>query len=133
VLSTQILVTALIACAVAAPQDAYATGSQFVDIQPDGQYQYRYDTSNGIVGQESGYGGHSVSGSNAYYAPDGQLIQVTYVADENGYQPQGAHLPTPPPIPAAILKSLEYIATHPQYEERQQRQFQPAFQSNRRP
>ncbi|KAH8371115.1 hypothetical protein KR093_006280, partial [Drosophila rubida] len=116
----QILVSALIACVAAAADDAYATGSQFLDIQPDGQYQYRYDTSNGISAQESGYGGHSVSGTNSYYSPEGQLITLNYIADENGYQPQGAHLPTPPPIPAAILKSLEYIATHPQYEEPQQ-------------
>ncbi|XP_062131949.1 pupal cuticle protein Edg-78E-like [Drosophila sulfurigaster albostrigata] len=119
-----ILVSALIACVAATAEDAYATGSQFLDIQPDGQYQYRYDTSNGITGQESGYAGYSVSGSNAYYSPEGQLIQTTYVADENGYQPQGAHLPTPPPIPDYILRSLEYIRTHPQYDEPQQQQQQ---------
>lgn len=35
---------------------------------------------------------------------------MTYTADEHGFHPQGAHLPTPPPIPEAIQKSLEQNA-----------------------
>lgn len=30
----------------------------------------------------------SAQGSNQYTAPDGQVISLTYIADENGYQPQ---------------------------------------------
>ncbi|EDW40233.1 GL25146 [Drosophila persimilis] len=52
-----------------------------------------------------------------YYSPESQLIQLTYTADENGFQPQGEHLPTPPPIPEAILKSLEWIRNHPEENE----------------
>ncbi|XP_016988964.1 larval cuticle protein LCP-17-like [Drosophila rhopaloa] len=116
-----LVASAFLACAYAAAsynQDAgaYITKSG-VDIQPDGHYNYAYETSNGIAAQESGLGGYQTNGGYSYYSPEGQLVQISYVADENGYQPQGALLPTPPPIPAAILKSLEYIRTHPQYVE----------------
>lgn len=100
--------------------DAVAETRSFSnDLKEDGSYQYQFDTTNGIAAQESGVGGHYASGSSAYYAPDGQLISLSYTADENGFHPSGEHLPTPPPIPAAILKSLEYIRTHPNQESRE--------------
>lgn len=90
---------------------------------PDGSYSWNYETANGIQAQEQGSivpsensedGAVSAVGSYSYTADDGTLIQVTYTADENGFQPQGAHLPTSPPIPEEILKALEYIAAHPE-------------------
>ncbi|XP_013113602.1 pupal cuticle protein Edg-78E [Stomoxys calcitrans] len=113
---------ALCAAALARPDqyDAAAQTRSFSsDIKEDGSYQYQYDTTNGIAAQENGVGGYYASGSSAYYAPDGQLITLTYTADENGFHPAGEHLPTPPPVPVAILKALEYIRTHPNQEERQ--------------
>lgn len=93
------------------------TRNSNTQLKEDGSYQYQYDTTNGIAAQEIGVGGHYASGSAAYYAPDGQLISLTYVADENGFHATGDHLPTPPPIPSGILKGLEYIRNHPPKEQ----------------
>lgn len=49
----------------------------------------------------------SVSGSFSYTGPDGVQYSITYTADENGFHPQGAHLPTPPPIPPEIQRGVE--------------------------
>ncbi|EDV38848.1 uncharacterized protein Dana_GF24793 [Drosophila ananassae] len=98
--------------------DAHAEIRSFVNElkQEDGSYNYQFETSNGIAQQEQGVGGYYASGSSQYYTPEGQLIQLTYTADENGFQPQGEHLPTSPPIPEAILKSLEWNRNHPEEE-----------------
>lgn len=57
------------------------------NIHPDGQYSYAYETGNGINAQESGLAAKSVQGSYSYLSPEGSPITITYVADENGYQP----------------------------------------------
>lgn len=78
----------------------------------DGSYSYNYETGNGISAQEQGHlrGPESLEaqGSYAFTSPEGQQFSISYVADENGYQPSGHHLPTPPPIPEAILRSIEF-------------------------
>ncbi|GBP30858.1 Larval cuticle protein LCP-17 [Eumeta japonica] len=93
------------------------------DVRPDG-FQYAFETSNGIAAQEAGQLKNvgreeeaiQVQGSSQYTSPEGVPVQLTYTADENGFQPQGAHLPTPPapePIPDYILRALKYIEEHP--------------------
>lgn len=47
-----------------------------------------------------------VQGRYSYPAPDGTPITIEYTADENGFRAQGAHIPTPPPIPEAIRRAL---------------------------
>lgn len=61
----------------------------------------------------------AAQGSFSYTAPEGEQISLQYVADENGFQPSGSHLPTPPPIPEAIQRALAYLATAPPYVEKE--------------
>ncbi|XP_057666408.1 endocuticle structural glycoprotein ABD-4-like [Diorhabda carinulata] len=90
---------------------------------PDGSYAWSYDTDNGISARETGRPKSAdileAQGEFKFTALDGTPIQLIYVADENGFQAQGAHLPTPPPIPDAILRSLEYNAQHPEEDDSQ--------------
>lgn len=88
---------------------------QIYDQDPDGNYNYAIETENGIFFEEQGFQKDSVvhvkQGQYQYTSPEGKVINLLYTADENGFQPQGSHLPTAPPIPPLILRSLEYQAT----------------------
>ncbi|XP_075161934.1 pupal cuticle protein Edg-78E-like [Haematobia irritans] len=109
-----IVLSALVAVAYCAGDDQTAETLKYVnEVNADGSYNFEYSSSNGIEFGEAGIGGSYGKGSYSYTSPEGQLIELTYTADENGYQPQGDHLPTPPPIPEYILKALEYIESHP--------------------
>ncbi|XP_050302914.1 endocuticle structural glycoprotein SgAbd-2-like [Anthonomus grandis grandis] len=99
--------------------------SQDIDVQFDGTFSHSYQTGNGISvneqGRPKGAGKdgdiEEVQGTFQYTAPDGTPIQLQYIADENGFQPSGAHLPISPeapPIPLAIQRALEWNARHPE-------------------
>ncbi|KAJ2946977.1 hypothetical protein O0L34_g16323 [Tuta absoluta] len=119
----------VVALAVSAPQkpggdQVVAILKQDFDQQPDGSYRYSYEAENGIKAEETGTlkkaSGPDATdvivaqGGFSYTAPDGTQINLNYIADdENGFRPEGAHLPTPPPIPPAIQKALDYLATLP--------------------
>ncbi|XP_011861128.1 PREDICTED: endocuticle structural glycoprotein SgAbd-2-like [Vollenhovia emeryi] len=90
-----------------------AIRSQHKDTSPDGSYTFGYETENGISVSERGYPQSGpqgqtevVQGSFSYHAPDGTPITIQYTADENGFHAEGAHIPTPPPIPEAIRRAL---------------------------
>ena len=82
-----------------------------------------YSGSDGTTRDESyaqkgsGYeAGNTQQGQHYYISPEGEKITLTFVADENGYQPKGDHLPTPPPIPAEIAAAIKLL---PKLEEAQ--------------
>ncbi|XP_069984898.1 cuticle protein CP14.6-like [Penaeus vannamei] len=88
-------------------------------IEDDGRYNFDMETANGIVFSESGSpvgdeGAINSAGSFSYTAPDGTDVHLQYVADENGFQPQGAHLPVAPefphPIPQFVLDQIAFAA-----------------------
>ncbi|XP_052860824.1 cuticle protein AMP1A-like [Anopheles cruzii] len=91
---------------------AETLGENFV-INPDGSYTYNYETSNGISASQGSSDGTNVNGKFAYTSPEGERIEIEYVADENGYQPRGAHLPTEPPAPDHVIKMLEDLLASP--------------------
>ncbi|XP_041449387.1 pupal cuticle protein 20 [Drosophila obscura] len=88
-------------------------------VNTDGSYKYEYETGNGIMAEEMGYLKNAgvegeeaqvAEGSFSYTSPEGDAISLTYIADENGFQPMGDHLPTPPPIPIEIQEALDLLA-----------------------
>lgn len=96
---------------------------------PDGSFNYSFVTANGINQNSNGYikkiflptydaNGTLTNetheedilvqhGSYSYFSPDGQYVNVYYIADENGFQAFGDNLPTPPAVPADIMASLK--------------------------
>ncbi|XP_055307858.1 larval cuticle protein 65Ag1-like [Sitodiplosis mosellana] len=111
-MKTFVVLFALAAVTFAAPQapvqsqnpDATAeTLKSVADVGPE-SYSWEYETSNQIKANEAGQlkdigteKGIAAQGAFSYTAPDGTPISLSYVADENGFQPQGDHIPTPPP------------------------------------
>ncbi|CAH2107380.1 unnamed protein product [Euphydryas editha] len=87
----------------------------------DGSYRTSYETGNNIQAQEQGYLKNVANsdneniaalvqqGSYSYTAPDGQIINVEYTADEFGFRVKGDHIPTPPPVSPEIQKGLDLI------------------------
>ncbi|EDV95668.1 GH15652 [Drosophila grimshawi] len=69
-------------------------------IDSDG-YAFFYETSDGISRQETAklknagteLEAIAVQGSVKWVGPDGIHYKLNYLADENGFQPQGEHLP----------------------------------------
>ncbi|XP_018398874.1 PREDICTED: larval cuticle protein 8-like [Cyphomyrmex costatus] len=125
-----ITMCAFVAVAIAAPVDNVSPVpivKQALDgPNPDGSYNYNYETGNGIQVQEEGHLNNAgtdnealeAHGSFSFTDATGQTYQISYVANENGFQPEGAHLPTAPPVPPQILKALQYIAEHPEENEK---------------
>ncbi|CAG2055882.1 unnamed protein product [Timema podura] len=125
----QVIISCLLAAVLAAPpQVKYGPNevipilSQVNIVNEDGSFQNSYESGDGSRAESSGSlknigpqeDGQVAQGSYSFYTPDGQLIEVRYIADENGFQPQSNALPVGPPIPEEILKALAYNAAHPE-------------------
>jgi len=112
-----IVVLALIAALATASDERNAEiKSLDSDVRADG-FEYNVETSNGIRAVSSGDAIGNVHGEYEYTSPEGVHVRVEYVANENGYQPTSDLLPTPPPVPKAILRAIEYIRAHPPRED----------------
>lgn len=82
----------------------------------DGDYNFKYETGNGIFAEERGVmlnkgtenEANSVVGSYKYISPEGVPIEVTYTAGVDGFRAYGAHLPVGPPAASNLPKSLAF-------------------------
>jgi hypothetical protein len=72
---------------------------------------FSYETTNGIRADQRGFlknpgtqlEAQVMQGSYSYTGPDGLVYTITYIADENGFQASGAHIPTvAPPVLRAV-------------------------------
>ena len=75
---------------------------------------FRFETDTGEFRREQGRvkngNTNEISGEYSWTSPEGEEVSFTYVADENGYQAQGSHLPEAPPLHPHIQLGLELIA-----------------------
>ncbi|CAH1644299.1 unnamed protein product [Spodoptera littoralis] len=104
-----IVALALVAVAAAIPADEpIKIISANYDPKPDGGYNFKFETENGIKRVEEGSvkdvvdeenKPHSVvvvRGSYSYVNADGQSENIDFVADENGYRAEGPSVPKAP-------------------------------------
>ncbi|XP_044743040.1 larval cuticle protein LCP-30-like isoform X2 [Chrysoperla carnea] len=85
------------------------------EADTEGNYHYKYETENKIFAEETGKqvgsgddAGADATGYYKYTGPDNIVYTVNYHAGEEGFEPEAVHIPTPPPIPELILRSLKY-------------------------
>merc|ERR1712011_35750 len=118
-MKSMILLAVFLAVAAAAPQETKVilikSQTQNHDTEKQ-EYSFSYEAENGISVSESGVqkqigdkpeeSGTVSQGKFSY--PEGSVTYtINWVADENGFQAKGDHLPTPPPMPAHVVKILE--------------------------
>jgi len=111
-----------------AQRAASAESAEFIPIlrhdleqEDDGTYSLDVETGNGIVLAQSGDSDGDKQGVISFTHPDGSEFHLTYVADENGFQPQSDALPVAPafphPIPEFVLEQIRFAAENPLPEE----------------
>merc|ERR1712191_13642 len=111
-----------VAAAAPAPQESppilILKQSQNHDTEKQ-EYSFSYEAENGIIVSESGVQKQirdkpeesgTVSQGKFSYPEAGVTYTITWVADENGFQATGDHLPTPPPMPEHVVKMLADLA-----------------------
>merc|ERR1712136_378791 len=117
-MKSMILLAVFLAVAAAAPQETKVilikSQTQNHDTEKQ-EYSFSYETENGISVSESGVQKQigdkpeeagTVSQGKYSYPEDSVTYTVTWVADENGFQAKGDHLPTPPPMPEHVVELL---------------------------
>merc|ERR1719184_236405 len=95
----------LLAClaAVAIAQNPEGAAELILDErvdQGDGNFAYNFETSNGIFTENRGtpgaLGQSNMVGSYRFTSPEGQVVEVRFIADESGFVPESD---APPWVP----------------------------------
>ncbi|XP_076035274.1 cuticle protein AM1199-like [Oratosquilla oratoria] len=83
-------------------------------VHPDehGVYSLDMETGDGIHRTEQGGADGSQQGKVSFTFPDGQVFDLSFVADADGYKPESSFLPVAPafphPIPQFVLDQIEF-------------------------
>ncbi|XP_070497632.1 flexible cuticle protein 12-like [Chironomus tepperi] len=100
-----IVFSVLLVSALARPADD-SKNAQILSYENDNigldSYKFGYETSDGTKRQESAvvnnFGSDAeelvVRGTISWITPEGETITLNYVADKDGYRPEGAHIPS---------------------------------------
>merc|ERR1711928_54072 len=132
-MKSMLLVALFVAVAAAYPQELTVEYKEPIAItkygsvsDETGKYSYNCEAANGIKMSEQGeqkyfgdkeeesYG--SVSPGSYSYELEGVTYTINWVADENGFQPTGNHLPVAPPMPEHVVKLLADLKAAGQLE-----------------
>ncbi|XP_076056250.1 cuticle protein AM1274-like [Oratosquilla oratoria] len=86
--------------------------SESTGPEEDGSYYFSYEGSDGTrreqSGRPTGPNLHQVQGTYSYTDPEGNRVEVSFVADENGYVAQSPFLPVAPPLPVHALEQIRF-------------------------
>ncbi|XP_045589432.1 cuticle protein AMP5 [Procambarus clarkii] len=113
-----VIFACLAAVALAAPQggkpaDIIEVISDVREDSGDGNFRYAFETENGIKQDIKGAPGASgavvIDGAFSFPLDDGRTASFTFVADENGYQPESDLIPVPPPLPEHVVELLKIV------------------------
>merc|ERR1712137_298981 len=121
-MKSMLLVALFVAVAAAYPQELTVEYKEPIAItkygsvsDETGKYSYNFEAANGIKlneeGEQKRFGNEpeevgSIARGSYSYELEGVTYTVNWVADEDGFQPTGAHLPVAPPMPEYVVKML---------------------------
>ncbi|XP_045621367.1 cuticle protein AMP1B [Procambarus clarkii] len=107
-----ILFACLVVLVAARPEQDAETTLDERDDSGDGNFNYKFETSNGIYEERTGSlgadGQSNIEGVFRFTLPDGTVGEIRFIADENGYQPLSNLLPTPHPLPAHAIEQIRF-------------------------